>query len=480
MQTVSEESETESQGDATSNLPICPSSRPRLKKGFSFIKQESLFNLVSSIDALEDSMDDTSKEPSNNISEESNHRRPPNRQLPSSRVLESEMDFDCDDGLEELRRELEGADLLQEESIDEGKLEASQQETLSSPRRVSEHTGSILENSKMMQTVSEESETESQGDATSNLPICPSSRPRLKKGFSFIKQESLFNLVSSIDALEDSMDDTSKEPSNNISEESNHRRPPNRQLPSSRVLESEMDFDCDDGLEELRRELEGADLLQMEPSASRDDRDHIDTFDRVAWESSSLVKKSCKVEQNQLAQVLIEKNNALSKQLSEETWERNQLKERLDVALLEGKLTLDGKDVNSQKWVADTFDKPSSKRKQALWVLFCSILASLLLGFLPLVVPIFSLLHGRISTIILGDEALPFKITTAEERELLHHSELQDAKHALAQAKTLLIETHETACKFVEDQLLMDNVIQILRSENAQLKLKIDTLTNII
>merc|ERR1740124_1394806 len=266
------------------------------------------------MDALGDSIDDTSEERSNDISEEPSNRQPPNRQLLSTRVWESEMDFDANDGLEELQSELEEADPLQEESIedslDEGKSATSQQvwepemvtdvndgleilrselegadplqeefikdssdeanpatsqkEIISKPRRVSEHTGSFPGNSKILHTVSKENEIESQGDDNSNLVTCSSSRPTLNKGFSFIKQQSLFNLLSRMYALGDSIDDTSEERSNDISEEPSNRQPPNRQLLSTRVWESEMDFDANDGLEELRSELEGADPLQEE------------------------------------------------------------------------------------------------------------------------------------------------------------------------------------------------------------------------
>jgi len=359
IQTVSEESENESQGDVTSNLVTGPSSRLTLNKAYSFIKQQSLFNLVSRMDALEDSIDNTSEERSNDIYEELSHKRPPNRQLPSSRMWESEMDFDCD-GLEELQSELEGADPLQAESIgeniDEGKPEASQHETLSKPRQASN-----------LQIVFEESETESQGDDTSNLARGSSSRLRFNKGFSFIKQKSLFNLLSRVDAFEDSMDDTSKERSNDISKKASHRQPPNRQLQSSRMWESEMDFDCDDGLEESRRKLERSGYLQIEPSASEEEIDDIDAVDSVAGESFSQVKQLCTVSQQQLIQMLKEKNYVLANELSKVTAERNQLKERQDGALLKGKLTLDGKDVNSQKWVADILDKSNSKRKPVLW-----------------------------------------------------------------------------------------------------------------
>jgi len=176
------------------------------------------------------------------------------------------------------------------------------------------------------------------------------------------------------------------------------------------------------------------------------------------------------VPQHQLVQVLTEKNNALIDDLSVVTSERNQLKERQDGAMLKGKLMLDGKDVNSQKWVTDVPDKSYSKRKRILWLFYGIFLAILLLGFSPVVAPIFSLFKRRINSILVSDEALPSKITISGKREVFHDSELKNARQALIQAKILLAETHEIASKFMEEQLVMDNVIQILRSENAQLK----------
>merc|ERR1740124_177396 len=392
LQIVSEESEIESESNDTMNLTKGSTSRPRLNQGLSFIKQESLFNLVSRMDALEDSMNDTSEEPSND-------RRPPIRQLSASQMCESE--------------------------------------------------------TQKLQSVSGKSEIELESDDASDLVIVTPLRPSLNTAFSFMKKASLSNLMSRMGTAKDTINDTSKELSNDISKKASYRRPPSKQLLSSRMWESETDFDCNDGLQGLQKELEGADTLQIELCASGVERD--DTRIRnsgVAGESTSQVKKSRTVPQHQLVEVLTEKNNALIDDLSVVTSERNQLKERQDGAMLKGKLMLDGKDVNSQKWVTDVPDKSYSKRKRILWLFYGIFLAILLLGVSPVVAPIFSLFKRRINSILVSDEALPSKITISGKREVFHDSELKNAKQALIQAKILLAETHEIASKFMEEQLV--------------------------
>jgi len=96
-------------------------------------------------------------------------------------------------------------------------------------------------NTRKLQTASEESEIELQGDDISNLPTGTPSRPRRNKGFSVIKQESLFKLLSRTDSSEDSINDACKEPSNDISDEASEKRPSNRQLssPPSSTLSKE-------------------------------------------------------------------------------------------------------------------------------------------------------------------------------------------------------------------------------------------------
>merc|ERR1740124_494910 len=143
---------------------------------------------------------------------------------------------------------------------------ASQQEKPLSSRRMSEQSASVLEgmkriskslqklNSHELMTVLEASEIESQDDDTSNLAIGSPSPPMLNPGLSFIKQVSLYNLVSSMDASEDFVNVISKEPI--------HKRPPNSKLLSSQMWESEMDFDYNDGLEKLQKDLEIVDYLQ--------------------------------------------------------------------------------------------------------------------------------------------------------------------------------------------------------------------------
>jgi len=329
--------------DDTSNLTKSSALPPRFNLAFSCIKQDSLYNLVTRMDALEDSSDDTSTEPSIDISEEPSHRRPPKSQLSSSIMWESGIDFDCDDGLEELRRELGRADPLQTESVEDNSdkvlLVASQQENPLRRGRISEHIDAIFGDMKRflkshqklnpqeLQVVPEASEIEPQGDDTSSLATSSPSPPRFNPAFSFIKQDSLYNLVTRMDALEDSSDDTCTEPSIDISEESSHRRPPNSQLSSSRIWKSKSDYEYDNGLEMLQGEFERADPLQTELSLSGMERDGTDIHDSIAVEFSLQIKELCTVRQNQQRlQMLQERNNALISTLSEITVEKNKLK----------------------------------------------------------------------------------------------------------------------------------------------------------
>jgi len=140
---------------------------------------------------------------------------------------------------------------------------------------------------------------------------------------------------------------------------------------------------------------------------------------------------------------------------------------------------MDEIDVSSQKWVRKFPDESYSKQKQLCWLLCCILLAILSLSYTPVVNPTFSLSKGRTSTMLIGDEVFPSKITALEERKVLYDSGLKDTKHALTQAKIMLTETHELVSAFVDNQKVMDSIIQTLQTENAQLKKSI-TLLDVI
>jgi len=89
----------------------------RNNSDFSFIKQDSLSNLLMNMGALTDSFRDLSKEPS--------HIQHPNTQLLSSQMWDSEIDLDCDDGLEEFQSELEKLNLLRTESNEDSTNEVN-------------------------------------------------------------------------------------------------------------------------------------------------------------------------------------------------------------------------------------------------------------------------------------------------------------------------------------------------------------------
>jgi len=145
-----------------------------------------------------------------------------------------------------------------------------------------------------------------------------------------------------MDASEDSINVTSKEPS--------RRQPPNSQQISLQMWESEMDFDCDDGLEELQRNLEKANLTQTEPGISGQERDDTDIHDSVAGESLPGVKELRTLTRNQ--QLLQDAN-----QLSKIAVERQD-----EATLAEEKLPLDEIDVNSQRWVTNIPDESCTIR----------------------------------------------------------------------------------------------------------------------
>ena len=190
-------------------------------------------------------------------------------------TMEAEMDFDSDDGLEELQSELERVDFSQivyiEDSTDEINPTASQEETHLRHRRMSEHTGSLIDNIELvsndlqnelnlqeLRSFFATSEVESQCEDIGNLAIVSPSPSRNNPDFGFIRRESLYNLVTHMGTLYDSINDITKEPS--------RRGSLNRQLSSSMTMEAEMDFDSDDGLEELQNEIERVNSLQTEPS----------------------------------------------------------------------------------------------------------------------------------------------------------------------------------------------------------------------
>jgi len=400
LMTVLEASEIESQDDDTSNLAIGSPSPPMLNPGLSFIKQVSLYNLVSSMDASEDFVNVISKEPI--------HKRPPNSKLLSSQMWESEMDFDYNDGLEKLQKDLEIVDYLQtksqgndnsnlatassshpklvspgiftkqdplyslvsrmgaiEDSINVTSKEPSKD--ISQEPRASRNTAAILEDIKRiskslqklnpqdLKTVFEASTIKSQGVDTSNLDTDSPSPFRLIPNLSFIKQESLYNLATRMEALEDSI--------NVICKESSHRRSLINQVSSSTVWE-------DDGLEKLQKDLKKADQLQTEPSIAPSiagiESNDTGIHNSVAGKSSSKIEELCTLLQNQ---------QLVQKQLSEITVERCHLEKWQDEAALpEKNPTLDGQDVNSQKWVTDNPDESYKKQHWILRLLCCRCL----------------------------------------------------------------------------------------------------------
>jgi len=238
--------------------------------GYSFIKRQSVRNIVKGLDDIDMSMDDILEEPSKQS---------------SSKMWDSGFSAATDersnDGLRELQAELENVSLPKEKSMEDESMKgiAEEPSTQLSSKMWESDSSTVsddgledlkdltaeLENASLPQKNSIKnninkvtpaaSESKSMDDNKGNADlVSPSPPPRrnsLQRGLSFIKQNSFFNLMNNLeDTFQHSMDDTAED--------------------KSHSSEAEMDPDPDSDLADLERELNNASETKENEPKSQD------------------------------------------------------------------------------------------------------------------------------------------------------------------------------------------------------------------